>query len=36
MVLYDNFLIELKIALKILQGNSARVQNTPIVMGVSE
>ena len=36
MVLYDNFLIELKIALKILQGNSDRVQNTPIVMGVSE
>jgi hypothetical protein len=36
MVLYDNFLIELKIALKILQGNSARAQNTPMIMGESE
>jgi hypothetical protein len=36
MILCDNFSIELKIALKILQGNSARAQNTPIFMGVSE
>jgi hypothetical protein len=36
MILCDNFSIERKFALKILQGNSAREQNTPILLGVNE